>query len=230
MQILGGSGDKQTVKKRNPLRFIKLALRMGTKKIRHPASQNLGGAIEYLAAVNLLMAVFRLRNSESGLRMNNREHGASIVEAAIVLPVLFLLIMALFEFALVYSSYQTMVGAVREGARVAVTPNPSASYALPGSASVATAVCGKLQAGVFGARTVTACNSGTVGTVSCPANGTKPSALSTDNVYYNGACTYAVPEGGTETYVVVALRRTVQLFWGWNIPLTTYAVMRSEAN
>lgn len=160
----------------------------------------------------------------------NHEHGASIVEAALVLPIVFLLIMGLFEFALIYSSYQTMVGAVREGARVAVTPNPSASYALAGIATVSTAVCSKLQAGVFGVGTVSACNAGTIGTVSCPASGSTPSGLTGDNVYYNASCTRAVPEGGTETYVVVAVRRTAQLFWGWRIPLTAYAVMRSEAN
>ena len=156
--------------------------------------------------------------------------GASILEAAVVLPVVFLLIMGLIEFALVYSSYQTMVGAVREGARVAVTPNPSASYALPGSNAVATAVCSKLQAGVFGASNVSACNAGTIGAVSCPSNGSKLSGLSADNVYYNASCTYAVPQGGTEKYVIVAVRRSLQLFWGLQIPVTASAVMRSEAN
>jgi len=166
----------------------------------------------------------------SGILRNKNVEGASVVEAAVVLPVLFLLIMGLIEFALVYSSYQTMVGAVREGARVAVTPNPSASYALAGSGVVATAVCSKLQAGVFGNRNVSACNAGTIGSVSCPASGSRPSGLTTDNVYYNASCTYPVPEGGTEQYVIVAVRRNLQLFWGWNIPLTSYAVMRSEAN
>jgi Flp pilus assembly protein TadG len=167
----------------------------------------------------------------SGVAENDkRERGASVVEAAIVLPVLFLLIMGLFEFALIYSAYQSMVGAVREGARVAVAPNPSASYALPGSADVATAVCSKLQAGMFGTGGVSACNAAAIGAVSCPPSGSKPSGLTADNVYYNASCAYAVPEGGTETYVVVAVRRSLQLLWGWKIPLTAYAVMRSEAN
>lgn len=166
----------------------------------------------------------------SGILRNQGAHGTSVVEATIVLPVLFLMIMGLFEFALIYSSYQTMVGAVREGARVAVTPNPSASYALAGSSVVATTVCSKLQAGVFGNTNVSACNAGTIGSVSCPASGSRPSGLTTNNVYYNASCTYSVPEGGTEQYVVVAVRRSLQVFWGWNIPLTAYAVMRSEAN
>src|SRR5919204_5195360 len=91
-----------------------------------------------------------------------QERGATIVEAALVLPVFFLLLLAIFEFALIMSAYHSMVAAAREGARVAVIPDPKNGYALPPDATVATAVCNKLQPGGFGTRNVSACNGGTV--------------------------------------------------------------------
>ena len=172
------------------------------------------------------------------------ERGATIVETALVLPVFFLLLLAIFEFGLVFSAYHTMVGAVREGARYAVTPNPFDSttpYSLPTSSQVAAKVCDKVSAGVFGAGQITACNGGApaaLSTGTCPsASGSQPT-LSSENVYL-GQCTVAVPlpytckgvsSCGTETYEQVAVHRTVQLFWNWKIPLTATAVMRSEGN
>jgi Flp pilus assembly protein TadG len=50
------------------------------------------------------------------------QRGATVLEAALVLPVLFLLLMATFEFGAILSAYETMVSAVREGARYAVAP------------------------------------------------------------------------------------------------------------
>ena len=175
------------------------------------------------------------------------ERGATIVEAALVLPIFFLLVLAIFEFGLVFSVYHTMVGAVREGARYAVTPNPfdttpNMAYSLPTSAQVAAKVCDKIRAGIFGVGQISACTGGspaTLATGACPAaSGTQP-ALSTENIYI-GQCTVTVPlpyncktqSGlcGAETYQQVKVHRTVQLFWGWQFPLTASAVMRSEAN
>jgi Flp pilus assembly protein TadG len=172
-------------------------------------------------------------------KCNGKQRGATIVEAALVLPAFFLLVLAIFEFGLVYSAYQTMLGAAREGARYAVIPDPNSTppYTLPQNSDVATQVCNKIQAGVFGVGNITACTGGTPGTIAsgtCPAaSGTQPT-LSAENVYI-GQCTVTVNIGslkneGTETYVQVAVRRKVQLFWGWQIPITAYAVMRSEAN
>lgn len=161
-----------------------------------------------------------------------REGGAAILEAALVLPVFLLLLMGVFEFGIVMRAYQTMVGAAREGARVAVTPDPTHAYALPGAGTVAQAVCQKLQAGAFGP--VATCSNYPAGSpnasATCPpfTGGTAPK-LTTEDVYYN-FCTVAVPEGGTETYVQVAVGRTVQLFWGIPLQLSTRAFMRSEAN
>jgi Flp pilus assembly protein TadG len=81
------------------------------------------------------------------------EGGATIVEAALVLPVFFLLLLAIFEFALIMSAYHSMVAAAREGARVAVIPDPKNGYAIPPDATVATAVCNKPQPGSLGQKT-----------------------------------------------------------------------------
>jgi Flp pilus assembly protein TadG len=159
------------------------------------------------------------------------QRGATIVEAALVLPVFFLLLLGIFEFGIIMSAYHTMVAAAREGARVAVIPDPKNFYNLPNDATVAAAVCNKLQASVFGITNVSACNGGAVSnTATCPPYSGKPPALSTETVYINRNCTLAVPEGGTETYIQVAVHRQIQLFWGWQFPLTTRAFMRSEAN
>lgn len=161
-----------------------------------------------------------------------KQGGAAIAEAALVLPVFFLLLLAIFEFGIVMSAHQTMVGAAREGARIAVIPDPGNGYTLPAAGNVAQAVCRKLQTGVFGA--IARCshypgatpNSG----ATCPPfGGASPPALPVEDVYYN-VCTVPVPEGGAETYVQVAVSRRVQLFWGLRFRLSTRAFMRSEAN
>jgi Flp pilus assembly protein TadG len=170
--------------------------------------------------------------------MKSKQHGATILEAALVLPAFFLLLMAVFEFGLVISAYHTMVGAAREGARVAVIPDPANGYQLPTGGAVASAVCQKLQAGVFGP--IASCSgypgSAPNATATCPPfAGGNPPKLTTEDVYVNSprmgnACTMTVPEGGTEAYVQVAVHRNVHLFWGWQFPLTVRAVMRSEGN
>ncbi len=160
------------------------------------------------------------------------ESGVSIIEAALVLPAFLLLLMGIFEFGIVMSAYQSMVGAAREGARIAVTPDPTHAYILPVAGDVAQAVCRKLQAGVLGP--LATCGNYPAGTpnataVCPPFTGGQAPKLTTEDVYYN-FCTVAVPEGGTETYVQVGVGRTVQLFWGIPLQLSTRAFMRSEAN
>ena len=172
----------------------------------------------------------------------NNERGATITEAALVLPAFFLLLLSIFEFGLVFSTYHTMVGAVREGARYAVTPNPfdtTNPYSYPSSTQIAAKVCDKIKAGVFGVGQISACTGNTpatIGTGACPSASATQPTFSTENVYI-GQCTVEVPlpyncKGtqvcGTENYTQVAVHRTVQLFWGWQFPLTATAVMREE--
>lgn len=172
----------------------------------------------------------RLPSRGCGIRQDQR--GTSIVEAALVLPVLLLLLLAIFEFGIVFSAYQTTVAAAREGARVAVVPDPTNGYALPKSGAVAEVVCNKLGVGVFGP--LSSCKKYPAATpnltAACPpfAAGNPPQ-LASDDVYVN-SCSLDVPEGGTETFIQVAVRRSVKLLWGWKFPLTARALMRSEAN
>jgi hypothetical protein len=172
------------------------------------------------------------------------QHGGTLVEAAIALPIFFLFVLATVEFGLVYSAYHSMVGAVRQGARYGAAPDPNNSYTAPSAVAIANVVCLKLQAGVFGP--IAPCTgpnggylalSGTpASTAACPpfSGGTAP-ALTSEDVYVNYCTMGAGPfngstQPGTEKYVQVAVHRQVSLLFGWTIPLSTRAVMRMETN
>lgn len=51
-----------------------------------------------------------------------QQRGGTLVEAAIVLPLLFMFLFAIIEFGRVFNMYQTMTDAAREGARFGVAP------------------------------------------------------------------------------------------------------------
>lgn len=52
----------------------------------------------------------------------NSARGATLVEAAITILIVFMFLMAIMEFGRAYNIYQTMTDAAREGARFAVSP------------------------------------------------------------------------------------------------------------
>lgn len=52
-----------------------------------------------------------------------RERGQSLVELAIVLPVLLAMVVGIFEFGRAWNVYQVITNAAREGARLGVIPN-----------------------------------------------------------------------------------------------------------
>ena len=54
------------------------------------------------------------------------ERGAAILETAITLPLLLLVAAGIFEFGRAYQTWEVVTNAAREGARVAVLPNPAA--------------------------------------------------------------------------------------------------------
>ena len=62
------------------------------------------------------------RRSRYWLRGTREERGAELVEAAVVLPLLILLILGMFWLARGYNTSQTLTRAAREGARFAVAP------------------------------------------------------------------------------------------------------------
>lgn len=61
----------------------------------------------------------RERMGGAGRRWRPGEVGAVAVEFALILPVLLLLLVGTIQFGIVYSQYQVMEGAAREGARCA---------------------------------------------------------------------------------------------------------------
>ena len=52
------------------------------------------------------------------------ERGAALIEAAIIIPLLLLVAVVIFEFGRAFETWQVMTNAAREGARIAVLPNP----------------------------------------------------------------------------------------------------------
>jgi Flp pilus assembly protein TadG len=53
------------------------------------------------------------------------ERGAALLEAAITLPMLLLVAVGIFEFGRAYQTWQILTNAAREGARIAVLPDPT---------------------------------------------------------------------------------------------------------
>ena len=56
------------------------------------------------------------------LARGRSEHGAQLVEFALVLPLLLLVMLGIAEFGFVFQRYEVVTNAAREGARVAVLP------------------------------------------------------------------------------------------------------------
>ena len=53
------------------------------------------------------------------------ERGAALLEAAITIPMLLLVAVGIFEFGRAYQTWQVLTNAAREGARIAVLPDPT---------------------------------------------------------------------------------------------------------
>ena len=52
-------------------------------------------------------------------RLKRNSHGASLIEFAVILPILLALVMGIVEFGWIYTGYITITGAAREGVRLA---------------------------------------------------------------------------------------------------------------
>jgi Flp pilus assembly protein TadG len=59
------------------------------------------------------------------MRTRRSEKGAALLEAAITIPMLLLIAVGIFEFGRAYQTWQVITNAAREGARVAVLPDPT---------------------------------------------------------------------------------------------------------
>jgi len=60
-------------------------------------------------------------------RSNAKRRGQSVVEFALVLPVLLLLVMGIIEFGRIFMAQQSITNASREGARTGVLPSSTSS-------------------------------------------------------------------------------------------------------
>jgi Flp pilus assembly protein TadG len=60
---------------------------------------------------------------------NKSERGAALLEAAITIPMLLLVAVGIFEFGRAYQTWQVLTNAAREGARIAVLPDPTTGTA-----------------------------------------------------------------------------------------------------
>ena len=56
------------------------------------------------------------------MRRIRGERGAALVEAAVTIPLLLLIAVAIFDFGRAYQTWQVLTNAAREGARYSVTP------------------------------------------------------------------------------------------------------------
>jgi Flp pilus assembly protein TadG len=80
------------------------------------------------------------------MKSRRRQRGATIVEAAFTLLILFMLLDGILEFGRAYNIYQIMTNAAREGARYAVAPTPGTAN-MPSTAQVQSTVQGFLNSG-----------------------------------------------------------------------------------
>jgi Flp pilus assembly protein TadG len=88
---------------------------------------------------------------EASQRRHNSERGTAIVEAAVILPVFFLLFFGVFEAGRFMNTQQVLTDASREGARLAVAPLTSTNT-LPDTDAVTACVNDFLgSAGITGA-------------------------------------------------------------------------------
>jgi len=105
-------------------------------------------------------------------RAGNRQRGATIVEAALTILLLFLFLDGVLEFGRMYNIYHVITNAAREGARFAVAP-----VSVQGSSPTSTQVQSTVQsfldsAGVSGATvTVVRCQGTACNPVMPPVNG-----------------------------------------------------------
>jgi len=58
-------------------------------------------------------------------RLRSNQRGAALIEAAVTLPLILLVSIAIFEFGRAYQTWQVLTNAAREGARVAVIAGTS---------------------------------------------------------------------------------------------------------
>lgn len=103
------------------------------------------------------------------LRRNHRhERGTSVVEMAIVLPLLLMLIFGIGEFGLMFTQWQTLTNAAREGARIGVVFRGASCAAATVQSEITTAVQNYMTNTGVDTATIT-----TTSTGACAGSGTQ---------------------------------------------------------
>ena len=68
-----------------------------------------------------------VRSADKAARKRRSEAGTSVVEAAIVFPLMLMLVFGIAEFGISFTRWNSLTNAVREGARMGVVFRPSCS-------------------------------------------------------------------------------------------------------
>src|SRR5215468_466250 len=71
-----------------------------------------------------------------GGQMKREQRGATVVEAALIVPILLLFLIGILEFGRAYNEYQVLTNAAREACRYAVAPAAGNNGALPATTAV----------------------------------------------------------------------------------------------
>jgi len=121
-----------------------------------------------------------VRCIDEAVRVRRREAGTSVVEMAIVLPLLLLLVFAIGDFGIAFTRWNSLTNAVREGARAGVVFRTPCDAATVESEVETTIANFAASAGLDGASIVT-----TV-TNSCMGTGTQLTVFATAPYDYIG--------------------------------------------
>jgi Flp pilus assembly protein TadG len=98
-----------------------------------------------------------------GRRSRRHSAGTSVVEMAIVLPLLLMLVFAIGEFGIAFTQYQTLINSTREGARRGVLFRGSGCVAATVKTEIATAVTNYMVASGVPTGAITTVSSGECG-------------------------------------------------------------------
>jgi Flp pilus assembly protein TadG len=144
------------------------------------------------------------------------QRGATIAEAALTVVALFTLLLGTVEFGRIFSIYQSVTNAAREGARYAVAPDP-ATGTLPSSAEVLAHVTVFLDAASLKGPVSDCADSGRDKTLPC--------------VQVNPVATQVV-NNVTVTYTQVTVVSPYTFYFVPFSPvnITAYSEMRNETN
>ncbi len=153
--------------------------------------------------------------------MHRKQRGATIVEAAFVIPILFMFLLGILEFGRAYNEYQVLTNAAREAARFAVAPSPGSGGQLPCNGASNCAAVQQVATNWLNSAGITPSTAPTNTTVAC-SSFTNPITGNTLNEY----CTSVTV---TAPFSFLAPRLLFGSTRG-SIDLSSTATMRLETN